>query len=109
MRSPVHPNRARLFVGADVVLDRDDLLRLGILLLPNAQVQRAVVDVGRHVYAALMLLKRQARGIPALSEQARGVVDRDAEIVAKVRSGPAVLFIFVSPVRNPVSSQKHLR
>jgi hypothetical protein len=98
-----------LIVGADVVLDRDDLLRLGILLLPDAEVQRAVVDVGRHVHATLMLLKRQARGIPALSEETRGVVDRDAEIVAEVRSGPPVLFIFVSPIRDPVPSQKNLR
>jgi hypothetical protein len=56
-----------------------------------------------------MLLKRQARGIPALSEETRGVVDRDAEIVAEVRSGPPVLFIFVSPIRDPVPSQKNLR
>ena len=60
MRAAVHPDRARLLVGADVVLDRDDALRFRILLLPDPQRERAVVDVGRHVHAALMLLQRQA-------------------------------------------------
>ena len=60
MRASVHPDRPRLLVGADVVLDRNDALRFRILLFPDPQRERPVVDVGRHVHAALMLLQRQA-------------------------------------------------
>ena len=56
---PVHPDGACLLVGADVVLDRNHLLCLGILFLPDPQVQGTVIDVGRHVHAALMFLQRQ--------------------------------------------------
>ena len=60
MWTAVHPDRARLLVGADVVLDRDHPLRFRIPFFPDPQRERAVVDVRRHVHAALMLLQRQA-------------------------------------------------
>ena len=79
------------------MLDRDDLLRFGILLFPDSQAQRAMVDVGRHVHAALMLLQGEARGIPALGKQACRVVDRQAGVVAEIGTGTAIQLVLVRP------------
>src|SRR5262249_18124111 len=101
MRSAVHPNRPRLFVGADVVLDCDDLLGFGVLFLPDAELQRTVVDVGSDVHAALMLLQRQARGVPALGKQACRIIDRESGVIPQVRAGAAVLLVFMGTKWNP--------
>ena len=60
MWAAVHPDRPGLFVRADVVLDCHELLRFGILLLPDAQLQRAAIDVRRDMHLTLMLFKCQA-------------------------------------------------
>ena len=56
MRAAVHPDCARLFVGADVVLDRDERLGPGIALFPDAQLQRAAIDLRRDVHLTLVLV-----------------------------------------------------
>src|SRR5688500_17421905 len=108
MRTAVHPDSACLLVGADVVLDRDDALRLGIFLFPDSQLQRTVVDVRRDVHAALVLLQRQARGVPAVSEEPRGAVDGQAKVVAEVRPWSAILLVLVIAIRNPVAGENRL-
>ena len=55
---------------------RDQILRLGILLFPDAQVERAAIDVGRDVHAALLFREREARGVPAVCVLPRRLVDR---------------------------------
>jgi len=108
MRAAVHPDRAGLLVGADVVLDGDDALGFGILLLPDSQLQRTVVDVRRDVHAALVFLEREARRVPAVGEEPRGAVDRQAKVVAKVGTRSAILLVFVIPVRIPVAGKNRL-
>jgi len=84
-------------------------LRLGILLLPEAQGERAMVDVGRNVHATLVFLQGEARGIPAFGEESCRVIDRNPQVVTEVRSRSAILFVFVVPKRVPVSCQRDLR
>ena len=69
MRPAVHPDGSLLLVGADVALDRDELLRVRILLFPDPHLQRTAVDVRGDVDLALMLSQRQARGVPAVGVQ----------------------------------------
>ena len=108
MRTAVHPDRARLFVGADVVLDRDERLGLGIALFPDAQLQRTAIDVRRNVHLALVLVERQARRVPAERPLARRFGDREAEIVDEVRTGDALGLIFVI-ARSPAAGEIGLR
>ena len=41
----VHVDRPRLIVGADVMLDRHQFLRIRVPILPDAEIQRTAVDV----------------------------------------------------------------
>ena len=54
----IHPDGAGLLVGADVHLDGDDLLGVGVLVFPEAEGHGAAVDVGDDVDAALLFLER---------------------------------------------------
>src|ERR1019366_5904717 len=69
----IHPDGAGLLVGADVHLDGDDLLGVGVLLLPQPEGHGAAVDVGDDMHAALLFLERKARGVPTIGAQAGGV------------------------------------
>src|SRR5437868_5043578 len=71
MRTPVHPNRAVLFVGAGVLPDRDQVLSFRIALFPDAQLKRAAVNIGRCMHLTLVLLQTQTIGIPAQSPLSR--------------------------------------
>ena len=64
MRAAVHPNRTVLFIGADVLPNGDDALRLRVSFFPDAQVQRAAVDVRNHVNFALMFGYGEPGGAP---------------------------------------------
>ena len=108
MRTPVHPDRARLLVGADVVLDRDELLRVRIALFPDPELQRTSIYVGRDVHLALMLGQRQSRRIPAERPLPRAVGDRQAEIVAELGAGNALGLIFIESGA-PAARQVNLR
>ena len=104
MRPAIHPDGACLFVSADVVLDRDHFLGVGVFLFPDPEVQRAVIDVGRHVHAALMFLQRKARSVPALSEEARGIINGKAREIAKIGTGNTLVIVLVME-RAPLARQ----
>ena len=95
MRPAVHVDRPGLFVGAVVVLDRDQILRLRVPFLPDPEVGRATVDVRGDVHAALLFGQRDARGIPAVGELPRGFVDRQPEIVHELGSRNALEKVFL--------------
>ena len=97
MRAAVHVDRPRLIVGADVMLDRDELLRVRVPIFPDAEVQRTAIDVGRDVHAALLFRQRDPRRIPAVGELPRRRVDRQAEIVAEVGARNALRKVFLVP------------
>src|ERR1700680_2869716 len=46
MWTSIHVDGAGLLIGADVVLDGDESVRLRISFLPDAQLQRAPVNIG---------------------------------------------------------------
>ena len=71
------------------------VLRLRVLLFPDAQVGRPAIDVGRHVHAALLLGQRDAARVPAVGELARRVGDGQSEVVAQLRTGDALRLIFL--------------
>src|SRR5437870_8816964 len=104
----VHPDRARLLVRADVVLDRDERLRFRIPLFPDAQLQRTAIDVRRHVDSALMLFERQPRRIPTEGPLPRRVVDGESEIVDELGAGNALGEILVI-ARRPTAGEIGLR
>ena len=60
------------------------------------------------MHAALVLLQRQPRGIPAVGEEPRRAVDRQAAVVAQVGTGPTILLVLV-PQRVPVARERRLR
>src|SRR5207249_7584622 len=108
MRAAVHPDRARLFVGTDVVLDRNEFLTLRIALFPDAQLQRTAIDVRRDVYLTLMFLEGQARRVPAERPLPGGVVDGKAGIVREVGARNALREVLVIAGR-PAAGQIDLR
>ena len=108
VRPAVHPDRPRLLVGADVVLDRDDVLRSGVLLVPDADVERAPVDVVHGVDATLLFVVGQPRGVPTLGPLTGGGRQRNARVVAQPDAGPAIGLVFVLP-RGPISGEINLR
>ena len=85
MGPAIHPERPPLLKIADVLVNRHDLLRLGMPFLPDAHVQRPAQDIRRRMRPALMLGDREARGVPCLGKGAGAVVDRQAQVVAKRR------------------------
>ena len=46
MRPAIHPNRPPLHVGADELLDRNHFLRVRILFLPQAELERTALEAG---------------------------------------------------------------
>jgi hypothetical protein len=86
VRTTVHVNRACLIVGADAVLDGHELLRVGIPLFPDAQVQRPPVDVRRHVHPTLLFRESDPGGIPALGKLAGGGIDWKTQVVTQFRA-----------------------
>ena len=96
MRAAVHPDGAGLLVGADVVLDGDHLLGLRVLLLPDAQVVGAAINVGDAMDAALLLGQRHAGGAPAIGAEAGGVVDGKAQIIAQLGTRAAFGLVLVT-------------
>ena len=95
MRTAIHPDGARLFVGADVILDGDYLLGIGVLFFPDPEMQRAMIDVRRNVHAALVFLQREARCVPALGEGPRGIVDGKTGEIAQIGPRNALVIILV--------------
>ena len=83
-------------------MDGDDALRLRIFFFPDAQVQRASINVGRDVRLALMLGQREAGGVPAFGEHARAVGDGQARVIRQFRAGNAFPKILVNH-RRPVA------
>ena len=108
MRPAVHPDRPRLLVGAAVHLDGDHILGLWILLDPDTKIGRTTQDVRRDVYAALFFWQRDARRIPAVRRLPVGVVDRQPEVVAQLRTGNAFGKVFVI-ARLPDAGEFNLR
>jgi hypothetical protein len=97
MRAAVHVDRPGLIVGADVVLDRDELLRIGVPILPDAKIQRAAVDIRRDVHTTLLFRQRDAGRIPAVGELSRRRVDRQTEIIAEVGARNTLRKVFLVP------------
>src|ERR1700688_2560909 len=54
MRAAIHPDGPVLLIGADVVPEGDQVLRLRISLLPDPKPVGAAVDVAGSVHLALM-------------------------------------------------------
>ena len=81
-------------------VDRDDLLGLGVALLPDAQLQRSAQDVGRRVRAALVLGHREPRRVPGFRERAGVVVDRQPQVVAERGAGNALRLVLVEQARS---------
>ncbi len=104
MRAAIHPDGARLLVGADVILDRNHLLGKRILFFPDPEMQRTMIDVWRDVYAALVFLQREARCVPGLCESARGVVNWKPSEIAQIGPRNALVIIFVMQ-RAPLARQ----
>ena len=66
-----------------------------------------MIDVGRDVHAALVFLQSEARRVPALGEQARGIVDGKASKVAQIGAGNALVKVLVMQ-RTPLAGQNVL-
>ena len=81
MRPAIHPDGAPLLIGADVLLNRDQTLRLRILFFPDSQVQRAAINIRNDVNPALVFRYRQARRIPAQGKLPSAFGDWEAEVV----------------------------
>src|SRR5437667_4760160 len=108
MRTAVHPDRPPLLVRAEVHLDGQEILRIGIALVPDAELHRTAEDVAGVIDLALVLGDRAARDVPAVGVEARGLVDRQAGVVAPVAAGHAIhLILVVAPV--PFAFEADLR
>ena len=86
MRTAVHPDGALGRLPGNVGVIGDQLLRVAVHFLPDAQVGGSAPGVVGRVRAALILGQREQRRIPAIAAQARRVVDRQSEIVADIRA-----------------------
>src|SRR6266567_6546414 len=86
VRPSVHPDGACLLVRADVIFDGGHFFRFGVTLLPHSKLHVATINVGRNVYAALVLRQGEAGRAPTLGPQSRRVVDRQSEVVAEFRA-----------------------
>src|SRR5262245_36890496 len=95
MRAAIHIDRPRLLERAAVVFDRDQVLRLRVLLFPDAQVERAAIDVRRYVHAALLLGEREAGRVPAVRVLARRIIERETGVVGQFGAGNAIRLILV--------------
>ena len=66
----------------------DELLGIFIPLLPDPNIEEAGHIVDR-MDAALILGKREKRGVPSLGMSAGGGIERNPEVVADFRAGEA--------------------
>src|SRR5579871_4256145 len=97
MRPAVHPDGAGLLIRADVLLDRDDLLRLRVLFIPDPQVQWAAIDIRRDMHLALMLRKCEPRGVPAFRPEASSVSDGEPGVIHELRARSSFGLILHEP------------
>ena len=74
----------------------------------DAQVADAAEPVGGRMRLALVLGQRQQRRVPAVGAQPRGVVDRQAGVVADLGARHALDLVFVKD-RRPHATQIDLR
>src|SRR3970040_1801926 len=107
MRPAIEPDRPLLGVGAQEVLDGDDILGAGIALFLDANADGPSVDVGRDVSAALVLRKREPGGVPTVGVLTARGVERHAQVVAECGAGTTFGLIFVEQSR-PVAVQDTL-
>src|SRR4051812_21870838 len=94
MGTAIHPDGPGLLIRADVLLDRDNLLRLGIFFGPNTKVEWASIDIRRDVHLALMLGQRKARRVPTLGPEAGAVSDGKTRVVDQFGAGNALGLVF---------------
>src|SRR3954453_1550117 len=83
---------------------RDDLLRGGVDVLPDAQIGGTAPGVIGRMGAALILRQLQQRSVPSVGSQSRGGVDGNAKIIADLGTGYALQLIFVES-RSPFSGR----
>src|ERR1700733_13404530 len=74
MRTAVHPDGSLRRLPGNVRVESDQLLRVPIHFLPDAQVRRATPGVIGGMRTALILRQREQRCIPAIASKACGVV-----------------------------------
>src|SRR4051812_1568059 len=107
MLTAIHPDRPVLFVRADVDPDRCECLRLGIFFFPDTRLHRPMEDVWAVVHLALMLAKREPRGVPRVGREPRAFSDREAGVVAELRAWATVGLVLVLPLA-PIAAQRDL-
>ncbi len=107
MGSAVHPDRLFGAIGGEVGVIGNDLLGRRVHLLPDAEVGGPPPAVVRSMCAALVFGQFDQCGIPAVAPQPRCIIDRQAEVVADLRSGDALEAVFVE-ARRPLSRRVHL-
>ena len=61
------------------------------------------------MHTALVLLQGEATGVPTICAQAGGVVDGDAQVVAEIGTGAALLLIFGGAEGGPHAGKQNLR
>src|ERR1700688_2925049 len=104
MRPVVHPDGSVLLVSADVLLDRNDALRLRILLFPDPQIKRSAIDIGNQVNLALMLGEGRSRRAPGESPGARAFVDGHTVILSERRIADRLIVRRRRPVAAEVAA-----
>ena len=109
MRTAVEINRPLHLLKVHAQVDRRHALRQRIENGIDAHVRQAAHHVVAGVRPALVLLDdRQAIGVVAVGAQPPRLVQRDAEIIAKLRTGDPLRMIFVIE-RRPVADEVRLR
>ena len=99
MRAAIHVDRPFGRLPGDVRVIGNQLLRRRVDFLPDPQVRRTTRRVVGRVRLALMLGQRQQRCVPTVATQPGGVVDREAEVIADLRSWDALGLVLVKAGR----------
>src|SRR6188474_3897082 len=105
MWATIHPDGPFLLVRPHVHPDSDELLRVLVVFLPDAELIRTEKHIGERVGRALMLEHRVPRHVPAVGEEARRLVQRDPAEVAGLLTWNTVRLVFViapTPLANEV-------
>ncbi len=108
MRTAVEPDEPCRLAERAEQLVADRLLRHRVEDLIDADVRRPAQRVSSGMRLGLVLAQRKDRGVPAVGLHPRGVIDRQAEVIAEFRTGNPVLLILVIPSR-PFAGEVHLR
>ena len=104
---PVHPNRPYWSHPLHLCMPCNDLLRLRIDLLPDTQIRKTVLVIGR-VWDALMFGKIQQICSPAFRMQASGIVERKTVVLSYFRTiSPVQRILVISS--GPLSRKIRLR